>query len=68
MQETGGRSLGWEDALEMEMATYSQYSWTEDPGRLQSMVSQRVRHDLATKQQQQQQSQPTSLRALMEIP
>ena len=34
----GGQSLGWEDALEMEMATYCQYSWTEDPGRLQSMV------------------------------
>ena len=66
MQETGGRSLGWEDALEMEMATYSQR--TEDPGRLQSMVSQKVRHNLGTKQQQQQQSQPTSLRALMETP
>ena len=29
-------------------------SWTEEPGRLQSMGSQRVRHDLLTKQQQQQ--------------
>ena len=28
--------------------------WTEEPGRLQSMGSQRVQHDLATKQQQQQ--------------
>ena len=46
----------------------SQYSWTEDPSRLQSMVSQRVGHDLATEQQQQQQSQPTSLRVLIEIP
>ena len=27
--------------------------WTEEPGRLQSMGSQRVRHDLATKKQQQ---------------
>ena len=27
--------------------------WTEEPGRVQSMGSQRVRHDLATKQQQQ---------------
>lgn len=68
MQEMEGQSLGWEDALEMEMATYSQYSWTEDPSRLQSMVSQRVGHDLATKQQKQQQSHPTSLRVLMEIP
>ena len=28
--------------------------WTEEPGRLQSMGSQRVRHDLVTKQQQQE--------------
>ena len=68
MQEMEGRSLCWEVALEMEMATYSQYSWTEDPSRLQSMMSQRVGHDLATEQQQQQQSQPTSLRVLIEIP
>ena len=68
MQEMEGRSLGWEDAMEMEMATYSQYSWTEDPRRLQSMMSQRVGQDLATEQQQQQQSQPTSLRVLIEIP
>ena len=42
--------LGWEDLLEEEMATH--YSllvwripWTEEPGSLQSMRSQRVRHD-----------------------
>ena len=45
--------------LEKEMATYSsilawKLLWTEDPGGLQSMGSQRVGHDLATKQQQQQ--------------
>ena len=44
------RSLDWEDPLEKEMATYSstlawRISWTEEPGRLQSMGSQRVRHD-----------------------
>ena len=38
------------------MATYSsvlawEIPWTEEPGRLQSTGSQRVRHDLATKQQ-----------------
>ena len=43
-------SLGWEDPLEKEMAAHSsilawKIPWTEDPGRLQSMGSQRVRHD-----------------------
>ena len=50
MQETQVRSLGWEDSLEEEMATHSsilaqRILWTEEPGRLQSMESQRVRHD-----------------------
>ena len=58
MWETQAQSLGWEDPLEKEMATYSsilawRISWTEEPGGLQSMGSQRVRHDLVTKQQQQ---------------
>ena len=44
-------------SLEKEMATHSsilawRIPWTEDPGRLQSIGSQRVRHDLGTKQQQ----------------
>ena len=44
------RSLGWEDPLEGEMETHSstffwKFRWTEEPGRLQSMGSQRVRHD-----------------------
>ena len=48
------RSLG--DPLEKEMATHSnilvrEMPWTEEPGGLQSKVSQRVRHDLGTKQQ-----------------
>ena len=43
-------SLGWEDLLEKEMATHSsilawRIPWTEEPGRLQSMGSQRVRND-----------------------
>ena len=47
VQETGVRSLGWEDPLEKEMATHSStLVWkvpqTEEPGRLQSMGSQRV--------------------------
>ena len=53
MQETLVRSLGREDPLEKEMATHSstiawKISWREEPGRLQSMGSQRVRHDWAT--------------------
>ena len=44
-----GSILGWEDPLEKEMATHSsifawKIPWTEEPGRLQSMGSQRVRH------------------------
>ena len=47
MQKTVVRSLGWEDSLEKEMATHSsilawKISWTEEPGRLQSMGSQKV--------------------------
>ena len=50
MQETRVPSLGWEDPLEKEMATHSstlarKIPWTEEPGRLQSMESQSVRHD-----------------------
>ena len=50
MQETWVQSLGWEDPLEKEMATQSsilawKIPWTEEPGRLQSMGSQRVGHD-----------------------
>ena len=50
MQETWVRSLGWEDPPEKAMATDSstfawKIPWTEEPGRLQSMGSQRVRHD-----------------------
>ena len=42
MQETKIHSMGWEDPLEKEMATHSsilawRISWTEEPGRLQSM-------------------------------
>ena len=50
-------SLGWEDPVEDGMATHSntlgcRITGTEEPGGLQSMVSQRVGHDLLTKQQQ----------------
>jgi len=56
MQETRIQSLGREDLLEKEMATHSsilvwRISWTEEPGGLQSMGLQTVRHDWATKQQ-----------------
>jgi len=44
------QSLGEEDLLEEEMAIYSsilarRIPWTEEPGRLQSLASQRVGHD-----------------------
>ena len=53
MQETQVQSLGWEDPLEKGMATHSsilawRIPWTEEPGRLQSMGSQRVGYDWAT--------------------
>ena len=49
-QEMQVRSLGWKDPLEKEMATHSsslawEIPWTEEPGRLESMGSQRVRQD-----------------------
>ena len=50
MRETRVRALGWEDPLEKEMAIHSstiawKIPWMEEPGRLQSMGSQRVGHD-----------------------
>ena len=52
MQETWVQFLGWEDPLEKGMATHSnilawRILWTEEPGGLQSMGSQRVRQDWA---------------------
>ena len=49
-QETWVQSLDWEDALEKVMATHSstlawKIPWMEEPGRLQSMGSQRVGHN-----------------------
>ena len=53
MQETWVWSLGWDDPLQKGMATYSsilawRIPWPEEPGRLQSMGSQRVRHNWTT--------------------
>ena len=53
VRETRVQSLGQEDPLEKEMATHSstlawKIPWTEEPGRLKSMGSQRVGHDWAT--------------------
>ena len=57
MQETRVQYLDQEDSLEEEMAIHSsvltwEIPWTEEPGGLQSMGSQRVRHDLATTREQ----------------
>ena len=53
IQETWGRSLGGEDTLEKGITTHFSIlawwiPWTEEPSRLQSMGSQRVRHDWVT--------------------
>ena len=53
MRETQVQPLGQEDILEKEMSTHAstlawKIPWMEEPGRLQSMKSQRVRHDWAT--------------------
>ena len=58
MQVTWVQSQGQEYPLEKEMTTHTsilarKIPWTEEPGRLQSMGSQRVRQDLVTKEQQQ---------------
>ena len=50
MQETWARSLGGENPLEEDMATHFsilawKIPWTKEPGGLQSIGSQRVRHD-----------------------
>jgi len=50
MRETRVGSLGWDDPLEKEMAIHSstlawKIPWTDEPGRLQSMGSQRVGHE-----------------------
>ena len=55
IQGTQVRSLGQEDSLEKEMATHAsilawKFPWTEEPGGLQSMGSQRIRHDRVSKQ------------------
>ena len=51
--DTRAQSLGLEDSQEKVMATHSsvlawEIPWTEEPGGLQSMGSQRIRHDLET--------------------
>ena len=50
MQETQVQSLDWEDPLEKGMVAHSsilawKMPWTEEPGELQSMKSQTIRHD-----------------------
>ena len=56
MQEAQVQFQGREDPLKKEMATHSsiltwEVPWTQEPGRLLSMGSQRIQHNLATKQQ-----------------
>ena len=56
-----GSTWGGEDPLQQKMTTPSsilawEVTWTEEPGGLQSMGRKSIRHNLATKQQQQQHS------------
>ena len=58
MRETWVQSLGWEDFLEKGLAMHPiilswKISWTEEPGSLQLMGSQRVGHDWETKHKYQ---------------
>ena len=77
MQETQVQSLGQEDPLEKGIATHSsilawRIPWTEEPGGLQSMGSQRVRHDCVTNtlayQQKCSQLEETSVRSQSVFP
>ena len=66
MQETWVQSLGWEDPLEKGMATHSsslawRILWTEEPGGLWSMGSQRVGQDLVTRPAALLQRKPSTL-------
>ena len=54
MQETWGRSLGGKDPLEKEMATHSSILAWKIPQTEETMMLQRVEHNLVTKQQQQE--------------
>ena len=69
MQETQVQSLGGEDLLKKEMATHFgilawETPWTEEPGGLHSMESQRLGHNVVIKQQHQQQAvKRTTMRA-----
>ena len=73
MQETQVQSLGQEDPLEEEMATHSsilvwKIPWTEEPGRLQSMGSQRVGHDWATSLHGHRRNLPQHSKAIYDKP
>ena len=59
MQEMWVQTLGQENPLEKRMATHSsilawETPWTEEPGGLKSLGSQRVGHTLVTKEQQKE--------------
>ena len=72
MQVTWVRLLGGEDPLEKEMAPHSsvlawRILWTEEPGGLQSMGSQRVGHNLGTKRPPQPHSLNTGSSDMVDI-
>ena len=70
MQETWVWSLGQEDSLEKEVATHRRIlarriPWTEEPGGLQSMGSQRAEHDFVTKQENYNMSNSEEMQMLL---
>ena len=72
MQETQVRSLGWEDPLEERMATHSsilawRIPWTEEPGGLQFLGWQRVRHRYADDTTLMAESEEELKRLLMKV-
>ena len=73
MLETQVQALGWEDPLEKEMAIHSstiawRIPWTEEPGRLQSMGSQRVGHNWAISVSQSRDKSTQSIFCSIEWP
>ena len=72
MQKIWVWSLGQEDPLEKEMAAHSsilawEIPWTEEPGKLQSMWSHKVGHNLATKEQLKQKLMIQCLRSVAKL-
>ena len=67
MRETWVQSLGWEDLLEKGRATHSSILSWRFPWTVQSLGWKRVRHNLATEQQQQRYSRSPQVKSLSRV-